>query len=352
MLRIFGTFCNVKCQVSHILLLIIIESDILLLIILAGKMRPRCAAGALRASVLSDTEVGGNTKRPLLCRSRAWCFTINNWEESDADRLRALECGFIVFGREKGEQGTSHLQGYVYFRSAITFRSAKRKIGETAHIEKARGTAQENDDYCTKDGDFERRGDLPSQGKRNDLHVVTDRIAEGASMNDIANEFPVQYVHFNKGLRALKTALSSNERYGPPLVIWIVGPSGIGKSRMAHQVAKEAYYKNSSKWWDGYEEQREVVFDDFRIDQFRFDEVLKMIDRYPLQVEIKGGSVWLRANRFIFTSINHPHTIDVPGEDMEQLRRRIHHVIEVENFENGLDDLEQLWYEDCDLNSS
>jgi len=47
--------------------------------------------------------------------SRAWCYTINNFTEEDRDGLRALTCAYNIFGYERGDEGTPHLQGYVQF---------------------------------------------------------------------------------------------------------------------------------------------------------------------------------------------------------------------------------------------
>lgn len=83
----------------------------------------------------------------------------------------------MVYGREKGEQGTPHLQGYVYF---VNPQVLPKKVHPTAHWEKQRGTALEASTYCKKDGDFFEKGTLPSnQGKRTDLEKLRDAINAG-----------------------------------------------------------------------------------------------------------------------------------------------------------------------------
>jgi len=106
---------------------------------------------------------------------------------------------------------------------------------------------------------------------------------------------------------------------------------------------------NTLKWFDGYDGQPVTIIDDFRSKGVRFSFVLRLLDRYPLSVEFKGGFVnW--APRYIF--ITTPN--DVAGtfaarkehlpEDIAQLERRITKVFsfpeEVDDFTmyfSGLD---------------
>lgn len=99
-----------------------------------------------------------------MSRSRGWCFTINNDTYEDLDEVLNLDDDYLVFGFETGEEGTSHIQGYVFFKNARTMVSLKKKLTR-AHLESAKGTPQQNYDYCVKDGDYYEFGQLPHQGK-------------------------------------------------------------------------------------------------------------------------------------------------------------------------------------------
>ena len=78
---------------------------------------------------------------------------------------------------------------------------------------------------------------------------------------------------------------------------------GTGKSRRAWAEAGESAYAKCprSKFWDGYQDQKHVVFDEFRggID---VSHLLRWFDRYPVRVEIKGSSRPLHACRIWITS--------------------------------------------------
>lgn len=96
----------------------------------------------------------GNTKPPT--RSRTWVLTLNNYNRDEYEHLKDWvgTRGVFVFGKETGENGTPHIQGYMKFRSAMRFETLKKEFPR-AHVEIARGSVANNYRYCTKDGQFE-----------------------------------------------------------------------------------------------------------------------------------------------------------------------------------------------------
>lgn len=92
----------------------------------------------------------GNTKtKSLQCRK--WVFTLNNYEEDDykflCDKLSTARK--FVYQAEAGESGTKHIQGYVLWKNQKRF-STMQKLIPKAHLEKAKGSDQQNFQYCTK----------------------------------------------------------------------------------------------------------------------------------------------------------------------------------------------------------
>ena len=67
---------------------------------------------------------------------------------------------YMVYGREVGESKTPHLQGYLQLSQRSTVGKVRAFL-PGAHISGARGSYQQNFDYCTKDGDFVVQG-VPS----------------------------------------------------------------------------------------------------------------------------------------------------------------------------------------------
>jgi len=97
--------------------------------------------------------------------ANAWCFTLNNWTESEYEFLSSKLLSlsdkyFYIVGKEVGETGTPHLQGYIAlkdekkkFRPLPTFAVARGE-GQAVHFERAKGSGRQNYMYCSKDGDF------------------------------------------------------------------------------------------------------------------------------------------------------------------------------------------------------
>ena len=84
-----------------------------------------------------------------------WCFTINNPTGNDEVDVCSWKtvANYLVCGKETGESGTPHLQGYVCLatRKRLT---ALKKMSSKAHWEVARGSDTDNKKYCEKDGDI------------------------------------------------------------------------------------------------------------------------------------------------------------------------------------------------------
>ena len=97
-----------------------------------------------------NTSWGGNTKPPS--SMRRVCFTMNNYSETTWNTwIQRLSEFKVVMGKEVGESGTPHIQGYVEFPKPKKFSTVKNLL-PGAHLEKARGSRQDNITYCTKEG--------------------------------------------------------------------------------------------------------------------------------------------------------------------------------------------------------
>lgn len=85
----------------------------------------------------------------------------------------------------------------------------------------------------------------------------------------------------------------------------------------------------SGQWFDGYEGHESVIFDDTDPTSFIMRATfLKLFDRYPMSVPIKGGFVEWHPRRAFITSNFHPN--DLYHGD-EAVLRRIDAIFEIKN---------------------
>lgn len=140
-------------------------------------------------------------------QSSRWVFTINN--PTPADRTHVVHLGesesikYLVAGREHGESGTPHLQGFVIFNRSVR-RARVASALPRAHLEVARGTSEQAATYCKKEGDFDEYGTFPENNKSNpyldQLYAWGDAfIAEkgrAPTSPEIAKEHPTAYLRY------------------------------------------------------------------------------------------------------------------------------------------------------------
>lgn len=267
--------------------------------------------------------------------SRNYVFTLNNYTDSEVAHVASFaaeHCGYLVYGCELGDSNTPHLQGYLQLVNKNRITWLKKRLSKRAHFEVARGTPDEASSYCKKDLKFVEFGTLVRAGQRRDLEVLAKEVAGGKSMLEVSQSDPVHFVRYHKGLTALANTLIT-PRDWKTQVIWYWGPTGSGKSRLAKELTTtkttRAYWKNpTNKWWDGYEGQADVIIDDYRRDLCTFADLLRLFDRYPMNVEVKGGTTEFRSYRIFITSPKSPEDTWTgrTEEDLAQLMRRIDEV--------------------------
>lgn len=263
-----------------------------------------------------------------MSRSRAWCFTLNNYGELPE---LAGNMSYLVYGKEFGESGTPHLQGYVYFKNANAL-SACRKFLDRAHWEVSKGTPSQAIDYCKKDGDFVELGSPPISQKdkgrlEKDRWARILSLSEAGDWESLKEEFPQEYCTQLKKLEHVhnKRKRELDVLNGEMLHEWIVGPTGCGKSRSARVANPDAYVKNPNvKWWDGYDGQNCVIIDDF--DKYQVSQggdMKRWLDRYPFQAEMKGTQELIRPIKIVVTSQYYPHEIWDDQKTVDAINRRI-----------------------------
>jgi len=223
------------------------------------------------------------------------------------------DCTYCVYQLEMcPDTGRLHFQGYFEFsgKKRYNWVQAHCEGMESAHLEVRRGTMEEARNYAMKhdtrlDGPWEWGAPKPGQGSRSDLLQVKRALDQGQPMSYIADNFFGTFLRYQRGLKEYKR-LKMPKRDWAMELFFVIGPSGTGKSRWAKQNYPEAYWKDGTKWWDDYDGQETVVWDEFYAFCCKFSDLLRLLDRNPMMVETKGGYVQFTSRRIIFTSNQDP----------------------------------------------
>lgn len=267
---------------------------------------------------------------------RGWCFTLHDYTDQEEQLIQALDAQYIVYGHETcPETGRPHLQGYIYFKGrGKRFGGVKNLFPDRVHLEQAKGSPQENHAYCTKEDQegFVSIGQMPKQGKRSDIEVVRQAIREGAGMRHIVDIAP-SYQAMKAAEMILKYS-DPEEKNRDLSVFWFWGPTGSGKSHTAREEAgdyRDVFTAHATgQWWDGYDNHNVILIDDYRASFCQFNWLLRLLDKYPLQLPIKGGFRSCRATKIFITTPKSPQDTwtSRTEEDLAQLLRRITEVRE------------------------
>lgn len=260
--------------------------------------------------------------------SRNWCFTFfgeREWEVNEDIR-------YVVWQTEEcPETKRRHQQGYVQFHKQCRLKTAVERLGGNGiHVEAARGTAEQCRKYCTKEetriaGPFEKGIMCRGAGVRTDLATMAAKIVEG-------DVIEVQdYLRWgNKIDLAIYRTIPPRNPNNPVEVHVIWGDAGLGKTREIY----EKYWGDlyiadlAPKWWNGYKGEGTVLLDEFDIKKWDRSYLLRVLDRYPMLIEVKNDSCNLAATRFYLT-MNRRQYEEFKEHMDAALRRRITSIREV-----------------------
>jgi hypothetical protein len=264
-------------------------------------------------------------------QSKRFTFTLNNFTDAEykslEDAFHLKKVSYVLFAKEVGSQGTPHLQGYLEVTKKKTFNGIRKALEiPRLALMVAKGNAKENLAYCSKENSPLVFGAPMIQGERTDIALVKDLIDQGKSMIEVANTDFKTYVRFKRSLEGYRTMVQNKTTYEKPKVVCNLGKTGTGKSRFVydnHEI--ESIWSWTDKhWFDNYELHEVALFDDFDGSDFSFRFLLRVLDRYPIQVPVKGGFVAWRPKVIYFTTNVHPkHWFPAQKlEDVEGLLRR------------------------------
>lgn len=258
--------------------------------------------------------------------SRRYCFTLNNPLPEDRDLISCMDCAYMVYGDEIGEQGTSHLQGFIIFNSSKRFNSLK-KIHPRIHWEITRGTSQQASDYCKKDGKFFERGQLPmtqeEKGKKGKEYW--EEQVKLAKQDPLLCDEKLQITHIGN-LEKIHNLYNKRRKFEVLSILeheWFIGESGSGKSSTARREHPDAYMKQCNKWWNDYQYQEVVIIDDLdTTHEWMAYFINQWADHYSFPAETKGGQITIRPRKIIVTSRFQPDQVFKDISTINSIERR------------------------------
>ena len=262
--------------------------------------------------------------------------------QCDWDRvMRELHYHYVIAGLEQcPTTGKWHYHLYLEFDRPWAFARLRNYLPFAVNdIQPRYGSVKEAVAYVKKDGKWWEKGECSEQGHRTDLDELYDEIRSGASLADIVEHHVGAYVRYHKGIEKLMDVIRREqdreaERTELETVVYI-GKSGTGKSHRCYYDPdyRESGYKFPSQapgkvFFDGYDGQRCIWFDEFGGTTLPFSLFLRLCDKWDNRVETKGSTVLVSGLRKILISTTtYPNKwwANCPKylEDPQQLWRRL-----------------------------
>lgn len=290
---------------------------------------------------------------PKFHRGRNFCFTLNNPTETELffwqsllrlkDFRKEHHVRYVIFQTEHPEGGQRHLQGYVELDCKFSATRCVREFGGRVHFENRRGTQAQAIAYSKKEasrvdsGLAGDGGDAKKLGK-DTLAVVAASLILGGRLGELTEDYPVSFILHGAKIRSFALNMIGRRR-APPEVIIYYGVTGTGKSATADKNWPNAYWapmpRSGGWWWPNYQGEETVIIDEFA-NQFKYHTMLRLLDRYPFDLQEKGSNMQLCAStkRIVFTTNIHPFQWyhNKSAADKAPLRRRFRDFAKIYTF--------------------
>lgn len=260
-----------------------------------------------------------------MAKSRYWIFTLNNPTQEEILFFENIKESVqkLYVGKEVGQSGTEHLQGIIGFKRQYRL-AALKKLSPRAHWEISK--TEDAEIYCSKENLLIKVNNS-QQGKRKDIDGAMEMVRSKRSRLEIMEECPTVVAKFGKFLNEYEGEV---QRYaGIRHVLWVYGEPGTGKTKNAYTTLRGAGVSMPviGDFWLDYRGEQYVILDDFRHNQIKFAQFLRLCDQYPYSINIKNGHVSWNAKVIVITC-PYPPEMEFANhkEDIQQVLRRIEEV--------------------------
>lgn len=289
-------------------------------------------------------------------QARAWMMTIMDADdELKKEQFEGLfENAEWTWDKESAPTtGMIHYHIYAEFRNPVmrsTIENRLEKIlGTAAWVEKRAGSRQDAIDYVGKKGkwEFDEKADtvldgpffspgfdldrVETPGQRTDLTALHDAVYSGMNLRSIMADADLSrtaahVLPWLKEQRKSFLAKSAQKRRSIEAQYYF-GETGTGKSMEAFERFPSAYRITDYQHpFDGYDGESTIIFEEFA-EEMSIQQLLKVLDSYPLVVPARYSSPWALWNRVIFTSNVEPWELykDALLSHRDALFRRLGH---------------------------
>lgn len=257
--------------------------------------------------------------------ARHWVVTIREEDYKEPTELSNVQL-MVVGPLEEGEDtGYRHYHAVVSFVRKRRFQAIQR-WWPTAHCEVRRGTVQESIAYATKNGPaIFTHGSPDVENAPSKLATVCDWIDRKLTVQEMWVENRELFLRYAQYIQRVQRLLIPSYS-GPRQVMWFYGPPGSGKTYRARLCLPDAPVVTlEGMWVHNYDGQTDVVLDELRLSDTRFNNLLSLTGDCPVAARVLHGTIGWNARRIIITSPSHPRDCPTTCADdrIEQLFRRI-----------------------------
>ncbi len=267
-------------------------------------------------------------------RSRGYCFNYERGhrrgktEDEIIAALRQVRCQYMVWQLETGgNAGEDHIQGYVYFSSAVTHSAGLTRMpGHPDFRKQEAPKCSQAIDYCKKEAtrrpgtNWEEFGVAPQDSggdNRGGKLLNTINVAQARGIDAVMtgeDDDKVQFAKHHTGITKLANHAAGLRipMMRPVTVYYLHGDSGAGKTTWATSRWKpEDIFVISDRketWFDDYSGQGVLVIDEFG-GKTEFELIKRMLDGAKNNLPTKGNHVYGEYHTVIITSNYDPRTL-------------------------------------------
>ena len=295
-----------------------------------------------------------------------WMLTVPLTDENGEpieteDVKKALQTIFDagIGQKEQGEDtGYVHFQFFGQMETRRRFSTLKKLLTEVglvrAHMEHREGTVAQAIAYCCKDetrleepirwGEFDYAdGEGGEQGRRRDLERLKERAENGESLDDILTSGDgakvARYMSWMNATIGAYQRKVNRTKERDVKTNYLYGATGTGKTRYVyeHEGIENVYTVTDYEHpFDEYDGEPVLLLDEFT-GQFKLEYLLRLLDRYPMQLRSRYRNKWAQFTKVWILSNQEPESLYpyAPESQRKAVFRRIAHYYKLCSWDNG-----------------